>query len=323
MYYPLKLEPVYKDILWGGNRIAQKFNRKTPFERVAESWELCCRDDGMSIIANGEKAGTPLQALIDADGDGILGSAVANRYAGEFPLLFKIIDANDKLSVQVHPDDAYAHKVGEPNGKNELWYIIDAKPGAKLIYGLKEGVTKESFMAAVKDGKVASTMHEATVKPGDIFYIPAGTVHAILDGILIAEIQQNSNTTYRIYDWDRVGADGKGRELHINKALDVINFGQAPDAGKSGQVIDGAGFVSKTVIRCEFFAIDEITVTGTYSDRLNGSSFAALMNIEGSGSIDYDGGSFEIAPGDTLLLPAALGNYTLSGNMKVLKTFIE
>lgn len=322
MLYPMKPRPVYKDILWGGNRIRARVARKTPFERVAESWELCCREDGMSVLENGPLAGRSLEEAVGQYGGELLGTGSVEKYGVYFPLLFKIIDANDRLSVQVHPDDAYAKSVGQPNGKNELWYIIDARPGAKLIYGLKSGVTREGFGEAVERGQIGRTLNEVPVKPGDVFYIPAGTVHAILDGILLAEIQQNSNTTYRIYDWDRVGADGKGRTLHIGHAMNVIRF----DSGAHGPAIlpvrEESGCRVRTVSRCPFFSIDEIEAEGRYEASTSPRSFEVLMNLDGAGGIEYDGGREEIPCGQTLLLPACLGRYALTGKMKVLRTFL-
>lgn len=320
MLYPIKPRPVYKDILWGGTRIRERFARKTPFARVAESWELCCRGDGMSVIDNGALAGQTLQEAADAYGEKLLGSDSVKKYGAYFPLLFKIIDANDRLSVQVHPDDAYAKSVGQPNGKNELWYVIDSKPGAKLIYGLREGVTRESFRLAVERGEIAETLNEAPVKPGDVFYIPAGTVHAILDGILVAEIQQNSNTTYRIYDWDRVGADGRGRELQIGHAMNVIRFGAGTPGPAALPVREESGCRVRTVSRCPFFSIDEIDTDPRYETAAAPRSFEVLMNIAGEGGIEYDGGRETVPCGQTLLLPACLGRYALTGKMKVLRT---
>lgn len=318
MCEPYRLEPVYKQILWGGDHIAKRFGRKTPFEKVAESWEVTCREDGMSVVVDGSCAGMTLGELMERDGEKLLGSRSVARYGRDFfPLLIKFIDANDRLSVQVHPDDAYAHRMGEPNGKNEMWYIIDAKPGAKLVFGLKDGVTKESFAGAVRGGTVGDTLREVPVKPGDSFYIKAGTVHAILDGILIAEIQQNSNTTYRIYDWGRVGKDGKPRALAVDHAMDVIDFA-AGGHGSAFPARQETGATVRPLVDSTYFTVDEIRVDGRWGGRTDGGSFAALDVTEGEGTLRYDGGTMPLKAGQSLLLPACLGEYSVDGRLTVL-----
>jgi mannose-6-phosphate isomerase len=322
--YPLKFAPVYKDIIWGGDNILRRYGRTAPMSRVAESWELTCRPDGMGKVTNGALAGRSFESLISEYGGKLLGARSLKLYGERFPLLLKLIDANDRLSVQVHPDDAYARAHGEDNGKTEMWYIIDAKPGAKLVYGLRRGVTKDIFKKAVEDGASAGTLREVPVSRGDCFYIPAGTVHAILSGILIAEIQQNSNTTYRIYDWDRVGKDGRGRELHVAKALDVINFGAQPQPGAASAFspeLPADGCRARALISTEFFSVDELNIGGEYTGAASGS-FEALMNIEGDGEISWSAGCEPIAPGETLLVPACVGGYCLRGRMRVLRSRI-
>lgn len=322
MLYPLKFTPVYKQIIWGGDNIRRHFNRVTPFEKVAESWELCCRSDGMSIVSEGPLKGKTFTQVISDFKEKVLGTKSIEKYGCDFPLLIKLIDANGKLSVQVHPDDAYAQSCGEKNGKNELWYIVDAKPGAKLVYGLKDGVTKEDFTAAMRDDAIASTLRQVPVAPGDVFYIPAGTVHAILNGILVAEIQQNSNTTYRIYDWGRVDADNRPRELQIDRALDVINFGRELPQRNSEVRSGDTGCSVKTVLRCEFFNIDEVDLDGKFAGEAAGDTFYVLMNLGGCVKIAFDGGEMTLESGDTALIPACLGNYTVEGRSKLLLTWI-
>lgn len=317
MLYPIKFKPIYKEIIWGGNTLSKHFGRTTPFEKTAESWELCERDDGMGVVENGELKGLTFRELISDYREKLLGTESIKRYGSYFPLLIKYIDANDRLSVQVHPDDEYAQLHGEKNGKNELWYIIDAKPGAKLIYGLKQEITKEDFAAAVKNGNIANTLNEVPVSAGDAFFIPAGTVHAILDGILIAEIQQNSNTTYRIYDWDRVGKDGKPRELHVKEALEVVAFGKKPPETEKSK-----GSCEREILRSEFFNIDEINLDGKLSKETDGKTFNIIMNLTGKATIKYEFGEVELALGDSVLIPASLGKYTVEGQTKLLLTWI-
>jgi mannose-6-phosphate isomerase len=320
--YPLKFQPVYKQIVWGGTNIQKFFKRDIPFDKVGESWELCCREDGMSLVNSGEFAGRTLQNMIEEFGEDILGTDVFDRYGELFPLLIKIIDANDKLSVQVHPNDAYARQSGEQNGKNELWYVIDAKKDAKLIYGLKEHITKQQFETAVSQKQIDKTLNEISVKPGDVIYIPAGTVHAILEGILIAEIQQNSNTTYRIYDWCRVDDNGKRRELHINQALEVINFGACCQPEQGNITERGNDHISKAMLRSEFFNVDELTLNGEYKSKTNGRTFLVIMDLQGQGKLYYDGGTTELNLGETVLVPANLGEFSIKGDQKLLLAWI-
>ena len=323
MLYPLKFEPVYKSILWGGRNIGKKFNRNIPNGNIAESWEVCCREDGMSLVSNGELKGLSLQELMDTYKEDLLGK----KY-DYFPLLIKIIDANDKLSVQVHPNDEQAKKGNGQNGKTEMWYVFDSKPGAKLIYGLKEGITKSEFEGAIKNSTVEDTLKEVPVKPGDSFYMPSGTVHAILDGILVAEIQQNSNTTYRVYDWNRVDKNGNPRELHIDKALNVIDFSGEKLKNAERQIsnsstnIDNPLYAKKVLASSEYFTVEELSIKQNYTKNTNGDKFYIYMTVEGEGSIDYKGTSLDIKSGDTVMIPACLGEFSISGNLKLLEVFI-
>ena len=222
MYYPIKFKPVYKDYIWGG-RYFEKFDRELPKGILAESWELSSHKNGVSIVSNGDLEGKTLSEIIKADAKNILGTKFPIN-CDKMPLLIKFIDANDSLSVQVHPDDNYAAVYEGGLGKNEIWYIMDARPGAKLVEGLKAGVTKEIFAKAIKENRIKECLLEVEVKQGDVVNIPAGLVHAIGAGLVIAEIQQTSDITYRVFDYNRVNSKGVGRLLHLKKALDVINF---------------------------------------------------------------------------------------------------
>jgi len=320
--YPLKFSPVYKKIIWGGTKIKSYFNRDMTDDNIAESWEICSRSDGMSIISNGELEGRALQSVIDEYGEKLLGKQVVKQFGSDFPLLIKLIDANDDLSVQVHPDDAYARLCGEKNGKNELWYIVDAKENANLVYGLKKEVTKEKFAESVEKGIVAETLNKISVKSGDALFIPAGTVHAILSGLLIAEIQQNSNTTYRIYDWNRLDSSGTGRELHVDKALDVISFKQLPNEPSVLLNDENKDYKLKAILRSEFFNVDEANINVKYNLRADGNGFFILMNLQGCGNINYSEGNLEITAGETVLIPADLGKFSITGELKLLVIYM-
>lgn len=321
MLYPLKFEPIYKQILWGGKNISSYFHRDIPLSQVAESWELCCRDDGTSIVSNGVLKGTTLQGVILLNREKLLGDKVYQKFGATFPLLIKIIDASENLSVQVHPDDAYARDNGEKGGKSELWYVLDAKENAKLVYGIKKSESKEDFLKAVSKNKTEQVLNVVSAKAGDVFYVPAGKVHAILDGILIAEIQQNCNTTYRIYDWGRVDKDGKSRELHTSKALDVIDFQSNNKPESYSETVNKKDFRTDAILRSEFFNVDKINVHHRYIGTTKGS-FIILMCIQGEGEIMDNSGTIKINLGETILLPACLGKFTIYGNMTLLSIFM-
>lgn len=289
--YPLKLTPVCKEIIWGGNRLKSEYGKVTDLEKVAESWELTVRHDGMNVIANGEYAGMTLGEYL---GDGAEG----------FPLLIKLIDACDKLSIQVHPDDEYAREKEGEYGKTEMWYIVDCEPGAKLVYGLKN-YNKDSFREAVANGTLEEYMNYVDVKKGDVFFIPAGCVHAIGAGILIAEIQQSSNVTYRVYDYMRRGKDGKLRELHVDKALDVI-VDHTEEGIEAIRYSDGK--TETSLANCKYFKVDRYVLDGTMtlgSDK----SFLHILCLEGEGDV----GGVSIKKGESILLPKGL-SVSVSGN---------
>lgn len=322
LLYPLKFDPIYKQILWGGTNISRYFQRNIPLDNVAESWELCCRDDGSSIVSSGVLKGMSLQSLILEYRGDLLGRKNYQKFGAVFPLLIKIIDANENLSVQVHPDDAYAKVNGEKSGKNELWYVLDAKAKAKLVYGVKKNESKEEFTLAISENKIAQTLNMVDAKSGDVFYVPAGKVHAILAGILIAEIQQNSNTTYRIFDWDRVDKNGKARVLNTSQALDVIDFNSRNLTEICPQIENNQNYCVDAILRSEYFNVDKISVHYNYiSTEID--SFIILMCIEGRGEIFYDGGICSVICGETILFPACVGVFTIDGDTKLLSIYMK
>lgn len=320
--YPLKFNPIYKEKIWGGNKLHEVFYRDLPNNKIGESWEVAAHPNGTSIIKNGIYQGRKITNLIEKNPKKILGNIELNKNK-RFPLLIKILDANAKLSVQVHPDDKYAEKVeGEP-GKTEMWYILDAEPGAKLIYGLKAGTSKKEFTAAVKNGKIEDYLNEITVEKGDIYYMPSGTIHAIEEGILLAEIQQNSDTTYRVYDWNRLGKDGSPRELHIEKALDVIDFDKEIIKAKSTPLtIQKNNYKRSFLAACPHFVTEKINVNGIYQLNTNGKRFYIIMNLNGQAGISSNNKIYNLSPGDTYFLPAALGNVSIDGHNEMLISYI-
>lgn len=317
MLKPIKLAPVFKEIIWGGNRLKEEYNKKSDLSNIAESWELTARPDGMNTIVGGEYDGMTLEEYIKENGE----SVVSNIPQPFFPLLIKFIDAQDNLSVQVHPDDEYGLANANSLGKTEMWYIIDAKPGAQLVYGLKPNVTNDDFKKAIEDGKVEEMLNYVDVKKGDVFFIPSGLVHAIGSGILLAEIQQNSNITYRVYDYNRVGKDGKPRELHVNDALNVI-------VNRSQDEIDKIRFSTNvknnnTLASCEYFNVEKFNIDGSCEFSTNAESFASLLSLDGKGEIVFNDEIFSFEKGDSYFIPANIGSFRVHGKLEIIVSKIK
>ncbi len=314
--YPLKLDYVAKTALWAGSRLKSEYGKKTDLETVSETWELSVREDEMSRIMNGEAEGMALAEYFDAVG---YDSVSPNFKKGDrFPLLVKLIDAADVLSVQVHPDDSYASTVENDSGKTEMWYVIDAVEGAELVYGLKDGVDSAEFAAAIAERRIGDTLNYRKVKSGDTYFIPAGMLHAIGAGILIAEIQQNSDLTYRVYDFDRVGKDGKLRPLHVDKALDVTRpytDGEIDAIRYAYGKQDGEG---ELLANSEYFRVRRLCVNGTQMLTADDSSFVSVLCIEGSGVVRYGEAEYAITKGDSYFIPAGMGDFKIGGNLKII-----
>ena len=254
---PIKLKPAFKDYLWGGTRLRDDFGKECDFEKIAESWELSCHKDGNSVVADGEFAGLTLAEYIEKQGKSVLGTN-CEKFEN-FPILIKLIDAKDNLSVQVHPDNEYAMRVEGEYGKTEMWYIVDCDEGATLLYGFKHEISKDEFRERIANNTLLEVTNAVPVKKGDVFFIEAGTLHAIGKGILIAEIQQNSNTTYRIYDYGRVGADGKPRQLHVDKAVEVTDLCPAKPYPQSEPAVK-EGWSEKLLSSCEYFTVHALEI---------------------------------------------------------------
>lgn len=318
MLYPLFFKPVYKTTIWGGRNFKRVFNRDIPDGKIAESWEVCCHKNDTSIIANGPLKEKTLQYIFENYKKELIGSKF-DKY-DRFPLLIKFIDANDRLSVQVHPGNAYAQKVEGDSGKTEMWYVIDAKKDAKLICGTKKGTNRENFKKAIENGNIEDYLNFVNVKKGDCVYIPSGTVHAIMDGLLIAEIQQSSDITYRVYDWGRVDKNGKSRELHVDKALDVINFNYESNV-ISPEVNSFSGYKIEKLVENDYFTTNKIVINGTYKDKTL-ESFYTYVCVEGTGKLQYKDATYDINAGESFLIPSCLESFSISGNLTLLKSFI-
>jgi mannose-6-phosphate isomerase len=316
--YPLLFHPVYKDYPWGGSRIPETYNRNQPDGIYAESWEISDHDDGMSIVSNGPFEGRTIREVLQKFPAEIMGSRVDGT---KFPLLIKLIDAKQKLSVQVHPNDQTAAEFGG-EAKTEMWYLLGDNP-TQVYCGLNKGVTKESFLKAVEEGTSGDTMRVVPVEKDSAVFVRGGRIHAIAEGCFILEIQQNSNTTYRIYDWGRLGNDGKPRELHIEQAVDVINWDDNDNPLAEPRLLSETETLTHLeVLRCEYFQLEKLIYSAPVEVALNGETFHALFVSEGEAVVEWNGDSLTAPAGTSVLVPAALQSYTLAGRATVLRTTI-
>lgn len=304
MLYPLVLEPDYKDYLWSGTKLKDVYHKKTELSRVAESWELACHKEGMSKIANGPYAGKTFRDYLLAEGSRVLGAE-----AIDLPLLVKIIDTADSLSIQVHPNGAYAaeHEGGQ-DGKTELWYIMDCAPDAGLFYGFRKEISKEEFVRRAQDGTITEVLNRVTVKKGDALLIAPGVVHAIGKDMTVAEIGTNSNITYRIYDFGRLDAQGNPRALHIEKAAEVLDF--------SRQNIDDL----EKPLDCGPFTVEKISLSSERNCCAYEDTFHHLLCTEGEAALRHPACEILLQPGTSVFVPANLGEYALRGNATILMT---
>lgn len=302
----VKLHPALKDYLWGGNQLKEKYGIKTDMDIVAEAWELSAHPDGESVISSGKHRGLSFTSYIAKVGKEVLGWKCAPLQ--NFPLLVKFIDAKGNLSIQVHPDDDYALEHENQYGKNEMWYVVDSKPGAGLYVGFKRDVSREEVRERVQNNTITEVLNFYPTKPGDVFFIPAGTVHAICEGNLICEIQQSSNCTYRLYDYDRRDKYGNPRELHLEKALDVLNFNRY-------ELVEGN-------VSCKYFEVEFIDVDKEKTITISDDRFISLICIEGEGTIEIDDFNLNVKAGDSIFVPAQKGMLRMIGNMKIAKSHI-
>lgn len=311
----LKLSPSFKDYLWGGHRLVEDYHKEYEGSILAESWELSCHPDGPVYITNGMYQGKTLKEFIEMEGKSVLGNN-CSRFE-EFPILVKFIDAKDNLSIQVHPDNSYALKNEGQYGKTEMWYVMDCEPGAYLYYGFSREITREEFAQRIADNTLLEVLHKVEAEKGDVLFIEAGTLHAIGKGMLIAEIQQNSNLTYRVYDYSRVGPDGKKRDLHIEKALAVTN--RIP-------LLRGKN-CNPHLADCEYFTVDKLNLDGCVMDKMCGyignESFAGILIMEGEGHIACKGEVLPFRKGDSFFLSAGSGSYDVCGKCEALVTTIR
>ena len=318
--YPLQLKGVTKSPIWGGTRLLREWNKKADTPTVGESWELTLRANETSTVTNGSLCGRTLSALVKEYGAALTGKSFG---MDGFPLLIKLLDANDRLSVQVHPDDDYAARIENDRGKTEMWYIVDADEGAEIICGLADGVDTKRFADAVANGKTLDALRHLPVRSGEVYFIPSGLPHAIGKGILIAEIQQNCDLTYRVYDYDRVDSTGNKRELHVNKALDVIRpFTNAEiDAIRYANAPNGYD-PDRLLAHCPFFRVEKLCLSDEKYP-LPHRGMRHLLCLDGSAKLHCDGEDYPIVKGDSYLIPACLCDVALAGSATLLLSSVD
>ncbi len=314
----LKLKPAIKDYIWGGTRLSKEFDMVSFTDKQAEAWVLSCHKDGESIIENGEFQGRTLSDVLKNEGRNYLGTN-CEKFEN-FPILIKLIDAKDNLSVQVHPNDEYAMRVEGEYGKTEAWYIVDCDDDAEIIYGFKKDITKEEFRQSIENDTLLDYVNRVKVKKGDIYFIEAGTLHAICKGILLAEVQQNSNTTYRVYDYGRL-QNGKPRELHIDKAVDVTSTKALDCSGAPmGEKIENEGFMQTLLTKCDLFTVNRLEITERAVVTADEASFVSLVCLDGNGVVMHGDSCVTLYKGESLFVPAGFGEFEILGNLTVLES---
>ena len=316
--YPLIFKPIIKERIWGGSKLNTFLDKEVFVENAGESWELSSVPNNVSVVSNGELCGKDLNDIIALNPDAILGEEVVEKFGSEFPLLFKFLDANKDLSVQLHPNDELAKARHNSFGKTEMWYVMQADENARIIVGFKENSSQEEYLKHLESKSIVSLLNEIPVKEGDVFLLETGTIHAIGSGVVIAEIQQTSDVTYRIYDWDRIDTDGKSRELHTELALDVINY---------NVVNSKINYTLKSnernaCVNNSYFTTNVLSITSHLKWEKRKEAFTVLMCTEGNFSIHLSNEVFHYKKGDTILIPAQLDTFDVFGKATVLEISI-
>lgn len=317
--YPLQFEPILKDRIWGGKKLKTYLNKPIASEITGESWEISTVENDVSIIANGVFKGKSLNELINDFPEQVLGTKVFEQFGKQFPLLFKYLDAREDLSIQVHPNDELAAKRHNSFGKTEMWYVMQADDEARLIVGFKEKSSSEEYIKHLENKTLLSILDTKKVKKGDVFFLETGTVHAIGAGTVIAEIQQTSDITYRLYDFDRVDANGNTRELHVDLALEAINYDKV-EAQKEYLKIENT---SNEVVDCSYFTTNFIPLNGNLNVNKNQNSFTVYMCVDGDFELILNEEKYNYKKGDTVLIPASLTDFQLSGKGSLLEIYIS
>ncbi len=317
---PLKLRPATKDYVWGGTRLHTEFDLPMEEDRLAEAWVLSCHPDGENVIENGKFQGRTLSDVLANEGKAWRGTHAAKF--SFFPVLIKLIDASDNLSVQVHPSDAYALEHEHQLGKTEAWYILDCAEDAEILYGFQSEISKEAFRAAIETNTLLDKVRRVKVKKGELYFIPSGTLHAICKGILLAEVQQNSNVTYRVYDYGRL-VDGKPRELHVEKALDVTTLVPMENGGRPlGTPQKKDGCTETLLTQCEYFTAYSLDIEEKATLNADETSFISLVGLDGNAVVLHEDNALTLYKGESIFLPAGLGQVEILGKAQVLVTSV-
>ena len=317
--YPLQFEPILKERIWGGEKLKTILNKPITSKITGESWELSTVEGDVSIVSNGELKGKTLMELIVETPNELLGTRVHERFGKQFPLLFKYLDAREDLSIQVHPNDKLAKERHNSFGKTEMWYVMQADADSRIIVGFKEDSSKEEYLKHLQDNTLVAILDDVKAKAGDVFFLETGTVHAIGAGLVVAEIQQTSDITYRLYDFDRVDAQGNKRELHVDLALDAINYNKV----NTQKEYDSKTNTSNVVVDCPYFTTNFIPLESNTEISKSSETFTVYMCIDGSFEIEYDGFKHTYIKGDTVLIPAAIRSFVLNGKASILEIYIS
>jgi mannose-6-phosphate isomerase len=317
--YPLQFQPILKERIWGGTKLKSLLNKPISSDITGESWEISTVENEVSCIANGFYKGKSLLELINEYPNEVLGNSVYEKFGKQFPLLFKYLDAREDLSIQVHPNDELADSRHNSFGKTEMWYVMQADPNSNLIVGFKEKSSSEEYLKNLESKTILSLLDTKAVQKGDVFFLETGTVHAIGAGTVIAEIQQTSDITYRIYDFDRVDLNGNTRELHVDLALDAINYEVVASEKKYTKLSN----TSNEVVRCSYFTTNFIPLTERITVSKNQDSFTVYMCVEGAFTLVYQGETYQYKVGDTVLIPASLSEYEIAGTASLLEIYIS
>ncbi len=317
--YPLQFEPILKERIWGGDKLKTILNKTIPSPTTGESWELSAVEGQVSVIANGDYKGQFLTDIINEYPVALLGTTVFERFGKQFPLLFKYLDAKQDLSIQVHPNDELARKRHNSFGKTEMWYIMQADPEARIIVGFKEDSSASEYVENLEKKSLLSILNDVKVQKGDVFFLETGTVHAIGAGMVVAEIQQTSDITYRLYDFDRMDADGNTRELHIDLAIDAINYLKTD----TYRTCTNNSNESNNIVDCPYFTTNSVPLDGEMMVHKQGDTFTVYMCVDGNFEIGYDGVIYTYKKGDTVLIPAAMDSFVLNGKASLLEIYIS
>ena len=317
--YPLVFNPILQDRIWGGTKLRTDLGKNIPTETTGESWELSAVEGNVSVVKEGDYAGKPLTYLLEQFPAEVLGTKVHEHFGTQFPLLFKFLDAKEDLSIQVHPNDELAKKRHNSFGKTEMWYVMQADEGSRIIVGFKEKSSAQQYLDKLESKSLIDILNQEPAKKGDVYFLETGTVHAIGAGIVIAEIQQTSDITYRIYDWDRVDANGKGRQLHVEEALDAMNYNPTDTKKEYAKEAN----TSNVMVDCPYFTTNFLPLAGSKSVSKDGSSFTVYICTDGEYSVEFEGKTYAFKKGDTVLIPAALKAFTLNGTATLLEIYIS